>query len=251
VDLSRFSLEGKTAVLTGASKNIGAAIALGFAQAGAELLLIARGAELLEAVAQDVRDRTGQRVETLAADVSRPATAQEIVDFALGAFDHVDVLVNNAFSPGSSQTPILEMNDEVWGEVMETNLLAPFRLSRGFAPSMNATGNASIINVVSGSGFLPSPNLGAYGVSKAALWMMTRYLAVETAPNIRVNALCPGITSPDGQAHHDIFRQLLPLVPMKRLARPDEMVGAAIYLASDSASYTTGEIIFANGGRPW
>jgi NAD(P)-dependent dehydrogenase (short-subunit alcohol dehydrogenase family) len=109
----------------------------------------------------------------------------------------------------------------------------------------------SIINVVSGSGFQPSPNLGAYGVSKAALWMMTRYLAAEAAPAIRVNALCPGITSPDGQPEHLAHRQLLPLVPMRRLGRADEMVGAAIYLASDAASYTTGEILFVNGGRPW
>jgi NAD(P)-dependent dehydrogenase (short-subunit alcohol dehydrogenase family) len=251
LDLSRFSLEGKMVVLTGASKNIGAALALGLAQAGASLLLVARGAELLDSVARHVRSETGRRVETLTADVSRPEAAQQIVEVTLERFDQVNVLINNAFSAGSEQGPLLDLDESVWGEVLETNLLAPWRLSRGFAPSLSQQGDGCIINVVSGSGFLPTPNMGAYGVSKAALWMMTRYLAVELAPAIRVNALCPGITTPDGEASHDIFRQLLPLVPMGRLARPDEMVGAAVYLASDAASYATGEIIFVNGGRPW
>jgi NAD(P)-dependent dehydrogenase (short-subunit alcohol dehydrogenase family) len=250
-DLDRFSLEGKCAVITGASKNIGAALALGFSQAGASLLLVARGAELLESVADDVRRQTGRRVVTFVADVSEPDAARQIVDFATGTLGPVDVLVNNAFSAGSTQAPILEMDDAVWDEVLQTNLLAPFRLARGFAPGMAKSGKGCIINVVSGSGFLPTSNMGAYGVSKAALWMMTRYLAVEAAPDIRVNALCPGITAPDGEASHEIFRQLLPHVPMRRLGRPEEMVGAAIYLASDAASYATGEVIFVNGGRPW
>jgi NAD(P)-dependent dehydrogenase (short-subunit alcohol dehydrogenase family) len=250
-DLSRFSLAGRTAVITGASTNIGAAIALGFAQAGADLLLVARGAQLLESVADDVRRRTGRRVESISADISDPDAATTIVDFAARTLGRVDILVNNAFSAGSNQAPLLDMDLDVWDEVLQANLLAPLRLCQGFAPGMMHSPNASIINVVSGSGFLPSPNMGAYGVSKAALWMLTRYLAAEAAPAIRVNALCPGITTPDGEASHEIFRQLLPLVPMGRLGRPEEMVGAAIYLASDSASYATGEIIFVNGGRPW
>lgn len=250
-DLSRFSLEDRTAVITGASKNIGAALALGFAQAGADLVLVARGADLLESVADDIRRRTGRQIATIAADISHPDAAATIVDFATETLGQVDILVNNAFSAGSSQAPLMDLDHGVWDEVLQTNLLAPMRLCRGFAPGMMTSKNASIINVVSGSGFLPSPNMGAYGVSKAALWMLTRYLAAEAAPAIRVNALCPGITTPDGEASHEIFRQLLPLVPMRRLGRPEEMVGAAIYLASDAASYATGEIIFVNGGRPW
>jgi NAD(P)-dependent dehydrogenase (short-subunit alcohol dehydrogenase family) len=251
LDLSRFSLAGKVAVITGASKNIGAAIARGFAEAGADLLLVARGQEALEAHAGNLRAETGRRVETFVADVGDPGAATASVEFASRSLPPVDIRVNNAFSAGSSQTPILELDDSVWGEVLAVNLLAPYRLCKGFGPSMAERGGCSIINVVSGSGFLPTPDLGAYGVSKAALWMMTRYLAVEAAPGIRVNAICPGVTSPDGEPLHDAHHQLLPLVPMKRLGRADEMVGAAIYLASDAASYTTGEIIFANGGRPW
>jgi NAD(P)-dependent dehydrogenase (short-subunit alcohol dehydrogenase family) len=251
IDLTRFSLAGKVAVITGASKNIGAAIARGFALAGADLLLVARGRPALEAHAHALRAETGRRVETFATDVSEPGAAAAIVQFADRSLPPVDILVNNAFSAGSSQAPILDMDDAVWDEVLAANLLAPYRLCKGFGASMAARGGCSIINVVSGSGFLPTPDLGAYGVSKAALWMMTRYLAVEAAPDIRVNAICPGITSPDGEPLHVAHHQLLPLVPMKRLGRAEEMVGAAIYLASDAASYTTGEIIFANGGRPW
>lgn len=247
----RFSLAGKTAVITGATKNIGGAIAKGFAEAGADLLLVARGAEALADYAAFLRRETGQHVETFVADVADPASAADIVKHADRTLPAVDILVNNAFSAGSSQAPLLDMADSVWGEVLETNLLAPYRLCKGFGASMRHRPGSSIINVVSGSGFLPSPNLGAYGISKAALWMLTRYLAVEAAPTIRVNALCPGITSPDGEPAHEAHHDLLPLVPMKRLARPEEMVGAAIYLASDAASYTTGEVIFVNGGRPW
>ena len=105
--------------------------------------------------------------------------------------------------------------------------------------------------MVSGSGLLPSPSLGVYGASKAALWMATRSLAVELAPVVRVNALCPGVTTEDGQSAHPAQAQLLPLVPLRRLARADELVGAAIYLASDASSYTTGELLIVNGGRPW
>ncbi|TGD85912.1 SDR family oxidoreductase [Mycolicibacterium sp. CH28] len=248
---SGFSLRGRTVVITGASKNIGAAMARGFAQAGADLLLIARGSESLNAVADELRARTNRRIETLVCDVGQPDAGNEIADFASRMLSGVDVLVNNAFTAGSSLAPILATEDTVWEEVLRTNLLGPMRLSRALAPQLEKSENGSIINLVSGSGFLPTANMGVYGVSKAALWMMTRYLAVEAAPNIRVNALCPGIVPPEGQADHEVYRGLLPLVPMGRLGRPDEMVGAAIYLASDSASYTTGEVIFVNGGRPW
>jgi NAD(P)-dependent dehydrogenase (short-subunit alcohol dehydrogenase family) len=247
----RFSLDGKVAVVTGASKNIGAAIARGFAECGADLLLVARGRELLESYAAQLRSDTGRHIETLACDISEAAAAAQIVQHAADTLPPVDILINNAASAGSSQAPLLDMEDSVWDEVLSANLLAPYRLCKGFGATMRDRPGSSIVNVISGSGFLPSPNLGAYGVSKAALWMFTRYLAAEAAPNLRVNALCPGIVSPDGQPAYESHLQLLPLVPMGRLGRADEMVGAAIYLASDASSYTTGEVIIANGGRPW
>jgi len=146
---------------------------------------------------------------------------------------------------------LLEQGDDLWEDVLSANLLAPVRLSRELVPRLRAQEGASILNVVSGSGFLPTPGIGAYGVSKAALWMLTRQLAVELAPQVRVNALCPGIVSPDGRPQHPAHESLLPTVPLGRLGRPEEMVGAARYLVSDEASYTTGEVLFVNGGRPW
>jgi NAD(P)-dependent dehydrogenase (short-subunit alcohol dehydrogenase family) len=245
------TLEGKQVVLTGASRNIGASLARGLALAGADLLLVARGAARLDEVAAAVRSETGRRVETLAVDISEPGAAAAVAAAAVQQLGGVDVLVNNAYSPGGEQGPMLGLPDPVWDEVLATNLLGPVRLCRECVPSMLDRGGGSVINLVSGSGFLPSPGLGAYGVSKAALWMATRYLAAELAPDIRVNALCPGIVTPDATPTHEIFRQLLPLVPMKRLGRPDEIVGAAVYLACDAASYTTGEVLIVNGGRPW
>lgn len=246
---SRFSLEGKTAVITGASRNIGAAISRGFAEEGADLLLVARDPGPLEAHAEALRRETGVRVESLSADITTPEAVDAILRRASESLPPVDILVNNAMT--GTQGPSIGITDADWDDALGVNLLGPYRLCKAFASGMLNRGGASIINVVSGSGFLPSPGLTAYGVSKAALWMLTRCLAAEWAPRIRVNALCPGITTTDGVPLHPAQEQLLPLVPMRRLGRADEMVGAAVYLASDAASYTTGEVIFVNGGRPW
>lgn len=248
---SRFRLDGRGVVVTGASKNIGAALAQGFAEAGADLLLVARGADLLATIAENIRRDTGTQVHTCVADVGRADGVERVVEAAQRSFKRIDVLVNNAAAAGSVVGPLLEMGDDIWEDVLSVNLLAPFRLARALLPRLREQSGSSILNVVSGSGFLPSPGIGAYGVSKAAAWMLTRQLALELAPAVRVNALCPGIVSPDGEPQHPAHHALLPLVPMGRLGRPHEMVGAAVYLASDAASYTTGEVIFANGGRPW
>lgn len=252
VDLSLFSLEGRTAVITGASRNIGAAVSMGFAAAGADVVLVARDGERLAAHAAAVRARTGRRVVEVAVDVSA-ANAAELVAEAAGQLPGtVDILVNNAYAGGSDLTPLVETAESLWSEVLSVNLMAPVRFSRQFAPQLASEGRGSIINVVSGSGLMPTPGVGAYGASKAALWMVTRYLAVELAPAVRVNALCPGLTTPGGESHvHFSHAYLLPQVPLARVASPEEIVGAAIYLASNAASYTTGELLIVNGGRPW
>jgi NAD(P)-dependent dehydrogenase (short-subunit alcohol dehydrogenase family) len=164
----------------------------------------------------------------------------------------VDVLVNNAFATGSTfGTSVFDVDDAAWSEVLDVNLLGPFRLARAFGKKMLQGGRGSIINVVSGSGFLPTPTLAPYGASKAALWMLTRYLAAEGAPTVRANAICPGLIERAGQDMTGGQRALLSQVPMGRLGQPREVAGAAVYLASDASSYTTGEVIFVNGGRPW
>jgi NAD(P)-dependent dehydrogenase (short-subunit alcohol dehydrogenase family) len=251
-DLSLFSLAGRTAVITGASRNIGAAMAMGFAAAGADLVMVARDPVRLAAHADAVRERTGRQVVEVALDVTVPEAAETIEAAAAKLPGTVDILVNNAFANGSVLAPVVDTPESVWQEVLTTNLLAPVRLSSRFAAALAQSGHGAIINVVSGSGLLPTPNAGAYGASKAALWMATRSLAAELAPAVRVNALCPGLTTPDGQPlDHAAHQHLLPLVPFRRPARAEEIVGAAVYLASDAASYTTGELLIVNGGRPW
>jgi NAD(P)-dependent dehydrogenase (short-subunit alcohol dehydrogenase family) len=242
-------LAGRTALITGSSRNIGAALATGFAKAGADLIMVARDQQRLAEHAEHVRAATGRRVETVATDVADPEAAERIAA-AVTRSGRIDILVNNAFTGGSTLAPITDTPDRVWDEVLETNLLGPMRLCRRFAKNLAEVGG-SIVNVVSGSGLLPTPNLGPYGVSKAGLWMLTRYLAVELAPQVRVNALCPGVTTPDGAPGHPVQDALLPQIPLKRFAKPEELVGAAVYLSSDAASYTTGELLIVNGGRPW
>jgi len=246
----QFRLDGKTALITGASRNIGLAIATAFAHAGAELVLVARGQERLEAVAESIHQGSGAKVTTIVADIATDRGLDKLTQQVDGL--GVDVLVNNAHTIGSRPgSRLIDLDDSVWGEVISTNLLAPFRLVRHFAPLMLEKGSGCIINLMSGSGLQHSPGLGAYGASKAALWMMTRSLAVELAPHVRVNALCPGLVSEDGKPRNESQEGLLAAVPMKRLADPNEISGAALYLATDEASYTTGELLIVNGGRAW
>src|SRR5262249_27415526 len=151
-----------------------------------------------------------RRVLTISADVSNRSDTDRVIETALGAFGVVHVLVNNAASSGmAAGTAIQDTTDDIWDDVYETNILAPFRLIRGLAPAMIAAariaaGGGSVINVLSGSGFQPIVGEGrcAYGTSKAALWMMTKYLAADLAPTIRVNGLVPGSISPDGEIHY-------------------------------------------------
>ena len=246
-----FRLDGKTALITGASRNIGHAIASAFAQAGSDLLLVARGKDRLEDVAARIARATGVRVDAVAADVGTLEGVDQVLQSARG-LPGIDILVNNAHTTGSSPgKSLFEVEDSVWEEVLSTNLLGPFRLCRAIGRRMLEADGGSIINVVSGSGLLPTPGLGPYGASKAALWMLTRFLAVEGAPNVRANAICPGLVSEDGRPRNAAQRAIIGDVPMGRLAAPEEIAGAAVYLASPAASYTTGEILIVNGGRPW
>lgn len=245
-------LDGTTAVITGASKNIGRAISVAYAEAGADLLLVARGAGDLAAVAEEIRaSHPDRRVETLTADVGTRGGTEAVVEAARTSYDSIDILVNNAYSSGARGKTLMETSDDDWGDVLDVNLLGPFRLCRDLGSRMRDAGSGSIINVVSGSGFLPSPHLAPYGVSKAAMWMLTRYLAVQLAPTVRVNALCPGLVNEDGQPRSVAQADLLPVVPMGRVGKPEEITGAAVYLASPKNTYTTGSVVVVNGGRNW
>jgi NAD(P)-dependent dehydrogenase (short-subunit alcohol dehydrogenase family) len=250
-----FRLDGRRAVVTGASRNIGANIALAFAQSGADVVLVARGSERLEEVAAEIKQAVPERaVIPVVADVADPGAAATIAAAARDAIGTIDVLVNNAADSGNtSSQPSLELDDEVFERVFQTNVLGPFRLIRELAPAMvDCEHGGSIINLLSGAGFQPVPRTLPYGTSKAGLWLMTRSLATELAPHVRVNALVPGIVSETGEPRSEGARRIVEtVVPFKRAGSPDELTGAAVYLASSVSSYTSGTVIFCNGARPW
>jgi NAD(P)-dependent dehydrogenase (short-subunit alcohol dehydrogenase family) len=246
--LQRFRLDGRTALITGASRNIGAAIARAFAEAGAGLVINARTVAPLDACAFELRERYGVPVLAVAADLSQPAERARLIDTIAAAGLEIDVLVNNATSGGRPDSG-LATSGEQWRDAIEVNVTAPFELCRAFVPGMQARGRGSVINILSTAAFAVVPPMLAYGSMKAALWTMTRYLARECAPTVRVNAICPGTIQEGGALKVPSWSKLLPLTALNRVGDPDELACAALFLASDAASYTTGEVVFVDGGR--
>ncbi len=246
--LERFRLDGRTALITGASRNIGAAISRAFAEAGAGLVINARTAGPLEACAFELRERYGAPVLAVAADLSQPAERARLIDAIASARLEIDVLVNNATSGGRPDSG-LATSAEQWRDAIEVNVAAPFELCRAVVPGMQARGRGSIINVLSTAAFAVVPPMLAYGAMKSALWTMTRYLARECAPAVRVNAICPGTIQEGGALKVASWAKLLPLTALNRVGDPDELACAALFLASDASSYTTGEVVFVDGGR--
>ncbi|MFB7917114.1 SDR family NAD(P)-dependent oxidoreductase [Streptomyces sp. NPDC056061] len=243
--LERFRLTGRTALITGAGRNIGAAIALGYAGAGADVLLVDRDKEAVEEVAGAVRASTGRTAVTLHCDVGAADIVDHVAETARAHFDRVDILVNCALAFGATGTHSADVSPAQWQDALDINVLAPARLSALFVDALVKGGPGTIINLLSGAGFAPVPLAAPYSVSKAALWMLTRCFAKDCAPRIRVNGLCPGTVTPDGVARTEELRRA---TPMGRGGRADEVVGAAIYLASEASSYSTGDIVFVNGG---
>jgi NAD(P)-dependent dehydrogenase (short-subunit alcohol dehydrogenase family) len=243
-----FRLDGKTALITGASKNIGKAVAQAFAEAGADLILIARTHPVLEDAASDIRRSTGRAVATRACDVGSAEQLENLVSELAQTGPHVDILVNNAFDSGAhADVPLLKKTDANWQRTLDVNLFGPLRLSRALIPPMIEAGGGVVLNVLSGVAFSPLPAMGPYSVSKAALWMLTRCLARECAPVVRVNGLCPGSMREETDKR-PIARSQLAATPLARIARGQEAAGAALFLASDASSFSTGDVVFVNGG---
>ncbi|GAA5050732.1 NAD(P)-dependent dehydrogenase (short-subunit alcohol dehydrogenase family) [Thermocatellispora tengchongensis] len=253
---SAFRLDGRRAVVTGGSKNIGLEIAAAFLQAGAEVLIAGRKPEQLESALAGLGALVpGGRVEAVRADIGASDGADAIADAAEGLFGGVDILVNNAHLVGATPgVPVFDIPEKTWYEVFETNLFGPIRLiNRLMKPVVEEGRTASVINVLSGAAFKATPGRPAYSASKAALWMLTRCLAEQAGPAIRVNAVCPGVVTEYGEPRFELGRKFLKdgMIPLGRLGLPEEVSAAALYLASDAASYTTGSVIHCNGGRPW
>lgn len=245
-----FDLTGRRALVTGASRGIGREIALAYARAGADVAVLARNAELLEVVAGEVR-ALGRRAviataDVLDADATRAATAE-----AIEALGGLDILVNNA-GGNSFSTPVASMRMSGWEKTMRLNLDSIVHITQVSLPALGE-GGGSIINVSSVARLRGAPTMAHYGAAKAALISLTQSLAVETAwMGVRVNALVPGWIETDLtdflRASDDAERAALSRVPMQRWGRVEEIAEPAVFLASDAASFMTGQVLVVDGG---
>lgn len=245
------ALEGRHAIITGASRGIGRAMALLFAAEGADVTVVARTPETLDEVAAGIRG-LGRRCVAIATDVTADDAAAQIVDQSVAEFGGIDVLVNNA-GGNSFMSPLQTMRLSGWQRTMNLNLDSAVRLIQAALPALLASGHGSLINVASVAGLSGAPLMSHYGAAKAAMISLTRSLAVEVAADgLRVNALVPGWIETDltGFLRDDDHAEsaLLSGVPMARWGTADEIAQAALFLASDASSFMTGQTLIVDGG---
>lgn len=250
--MDRFDLEDKIAVVTGGSRGIGKAIALGFGQAGAKVVVAARKVHLLEAIVADIKSSGGEAL-AVRCDLSNDNDLFNLIDKTMQRFGRIDILVNNAgISPFLVKSE--ELTREMFEEVIQVNLLAPFLLCREAGKIMMKNNWGRIINIASVGGMVGFQRQIAYSATKGALIQMTRVLAVEWANkyNITVNAIAPAYISTDLtegiRASEKISENLMQRTPMKRFGETEEVVTAALYFASSCSSYTTGTVLTVDGG---
>jgi NAD(P)-dependent dehydrogenase (short-subunit alcohol dehydrogenase family) len=243
-------LTGRTAVVIGGTSGIGRAIALGLADAGADVIPTGRRENLAAEVAREIESR-GRRSFVTTADVSDTASIQELADVVIEKFGKVDILVNAAGI--TKRRPTLEVPDDEWEEIMDTNLTGMLRGCRAFGRHMIERRYGRIINIGSLTSIVALHEVAAYGASKAGVAALTKSLAVEWAQDgVCVNAILPGVFRTalnegllDGTERG---RELLLRTPMRRFGKPEELAGAAVFLASDAAAFVTGHLLAVDGG---
>ena len=251
-DLSSLRLDGKVALVTGASRGIGRAIAEAFAAAGAKVALASRTQEDLDAVAEGIRASGGEAL-AVAAHTGSDEAVEDLVGRIADAWEGVDVLVNNAATnPHFGPTLTSEMSQ--WDKTYDVNVKGYFRTIRACAPSMIERGGGSVINVASVAGERPLPGMGVYCVSKAAVLMLTEVLGAELAgQGVRVNAIVPGFVKTQFSSvlweDERNAAQLKQLIPQRRIADPEELAPLALYLASDASRFVTGARFRIDGGQ--
>ena len=247
----QFNLQGKVAVITGASKGIGESMARLMAAAGAKVIVSSRKQEAVDALAEDIKAQGGEATGVVA-NVGNLNQVQALVEKAMATYGGIDVLVNNAAS-NPVFGPVVECDTAAFDKIMDVNVKAPFELGKLVYPIMKSRGGGSMINISSIGGLSPEPHLGIYSVSKSALLMLTKVMAKEWGKdNIRVNAICPGlIQTKFSQAlwqNEEILKRFLKATPLNRVGQPDEIGALALFLASDFSSYCTGTVFTADGG---
>jgi NAD(P)-dependent dehydrogenase (short-subunit alcohol dehydrogenase family) len=248
--VSLFDLSGRVAVVTGGTTGLGYAIALGLAEAGADVVPSSRRLEQVGIVAAEIEE-LGRRSMRITSDVLDRASVQALHDEVLKEFGKVDILVNAAGV--THKSPTLEVSEADWSRVMETNLTGTLRACQIFGATMSKAGYGRIINIASLTTFLGFYQVAAYSASKAAVGSLTKVLAIELAKSgVNVNAIAPGVFptplnkslimgTPRGE-------ELVMRTPMRRFGEAKELAGAAIFLASEAASFVTGEIVAVDGG---
>ncbi|HEV8366409.1 MAG TPA: glucose 1-dehydrogenase [Pyrinomonadaceae bacterium] len=247
---SRLELNGKVAVVIGGTSGIGLAIAKGMAEAGADVVPTSRRAEQVDAAAQEIEAR-GRRSLRINSDVSDRASLQNLLDESIKALGKVDILVNSAGR--TKRAPTLDFSEEDWNSIIDTNLTGTLRAAQVFGGHMLKREYGSIINIASLSTFVALYEVAAYSASKAAVASLTKSLAIEWSQRgVRVNAIAPGVfRTPLNEKLLDETergREFLLRTPMRRFGNVDELAGAAIFLASDAASFVNGEVLVVDGG---
>jgi len=247
--LDRFQLTDRVAIVTAAGRGIGAAIAKAFAEVGADVVIGARTESQLAEVAADVR-ALGRRAAMLPGDLGNRAGMEALVDRAMQEFGRIDIVVNNA--GGSMPGPFLGTTEEAFNEALRWNVTTAFNLTQLAVPHMLEAGGGSVINIASAVGRFADRGFCAYGTSKAAMIHLTRNLAADLAPRIRVNAIAPGAIATSALdivlQNEALEREMIERTPLKRIGDVEDIAAGAVYLASPASGYVTGRVLDIDGG---
>jgi len=249
--IRQFDLSNRVALVTGGSKGLGQAIAAGLASAGADILLISRHLDEAESAAKEIANQYGHRAIGMQADVAVPDDIRRVMQRAMDEWGKLHIVVNNAGI--NRRGPVEDLSLDDFRQVMEVNVTGPWLLCRAALPLLEKSGHGSIINVASSLGVVGLTHRTPYASSKGAVVQMTRTLGVELASRgIRCNAICPGpfLTPMNESIAEDAHTKqyIVGAVPLGRWGRLEEIQGAAIFLASDAASYVTGSLLMVDGG---
>lgn len=247
--LERFRVDGKVALVTGAGRGIGRASALALAEAGADVVVAARTVEQIEDVADEIR-ALGRRAIPISFDVMELDRLGELVDAATSRLGGLDLLVNNA--GGSMPKPLLDTSVRSFERAMTFNVTTAFELTRAAVPAMLERGGGAVVNISSAAGRIPDRGFAAYGTAKAALSHLTRELAADLSPRIRVNGIEVGSIATSALdivlTDDELRTQMESSIPLGRLGQPEEIAAGVLYLCSPAASYVTGELLEIDGG---
>jgi 2-deoxy-D-gluconate 3-dehydrogenase len=245
-----YDLSGKVAIVTGGGRGIGKAIALGLAECGAKLVLASRTQEELEKMASEIKGNGGEATPVVT-DLMESEQINALVEASMKTYGRIDILINNAAR--SFLRPLMDLREDGWDKIFDVNCKAAFLLSRAVAKIMGEQGGGRIVNITTVGAVRGGAGMGVYHASKAALSMLTKCMAVEWAPlNVNVNAVGPGLTktafSQPIWSNPSLEQMITTRIPKGRLAEPEEVVGAVLFLCSEDSSFITGESIYVDGG---